>query len=223
MVLMRSVLLAVAAVLVIATGAQANGMDACLTTVGLSCPAMKISICPGGDYEMIKNACGGAHDYIWVDVRDKSNWPIPGVPYTDFWINACDPTHQLSLCAAPIIADSVTGANGRTTISGVLGAGGCALSGGIWIAVMGQIIKGPYPYCGQNRCLPIVVKSFDTTGLGGHPDGIVNLSDLVPFGTSYNKNLGQGGFNPCCDYNDDDKCNLSDFAFFGSHYQHRCM
>jgi hypothetical protein len=66
------------------------------------------------------------------------------------------------------------------------------------------------------------VKSPDLTGAGGNPDGVINLSDLVPFGSSYNKNLGQGGYNACCDYNDDDKCNLSDFAFFGTHYQHRC-
>ena len=113
--------------------------------------------------------------------------------------------------------------NGRTTFSGVLRAGGCVLSGGIWIAVQGKVIKGPYPSCTWNLCLPIVVKSPDMTGAGGKPDGVVNLSDLVPFGFSYNKNLGQAGYSACCDFNDDNKCNLSDFAFFGLHYQHRCM
>lgn len=223
-VLMRFALLAMAAAVVFASSSWACDTDECYTTAGLSCPGMQISVCPGGDFEMIKKGCDGAGDYLWVDVRDGcSNDPIPGIPYTDFWINACDPAHQLSVCATPIIADSATGTNGRTTFSGVLRAGGCVLSGGMWVAVQGKIIYGPYPDCALKVCLSIVIKSPDTTGPGGHPDGIVNLSDLVPFGSGYNKNLGQAGYNACCDYNDDDKCNLSDYAYFGTHYQHRCM
>lgn len=174
---------------------------------------------------MIKNGCGGTGDYIWVEIRGCTEYPIPipGIPATDFWINACDQARQLALCATPIIADSITGANGRTTFSGVLRAGGCALSGGIWIAVQGKVIKGPYPHCISNICLPIVIKSQDMTGAGGKPDGIVNLSDLIPFGTSYNKNQGAPGYSACCDYNDDNRCNLSDYAYFGTHYQHRCQ
>ncbi len=220
-VLMCRVFFAVAAVLVFVSPARACDADDCGSLVGLSCPGMKITACPGGDFEMLKRGCGGTDDYIWVEIHGCGG-TIPGIPPTDYWINACDPARQLSLCAAPIMADSLTGMNGRTTLSGVLNAGGCALSGGIWIAVQGKIIKD-YRDCTHNVCLPIVVKSPDTTGPGGHPDGIVNLSDLVPFGFSYNKNLGRAGFNACCDYNDDDKCNLSDFAFFSAHYQHRCM
>jgi hypothetical protein len=221
---MRVMLLAIAAVLAIAPAARACDTDECYTTVGLSCPGMQITACPGGDFEMIKNGCGSTGGYIWVDVRDGcNNNPMPGIPYTDFWINACDPTHQLSICAAPIIADSITGTNGRTTFSGILKAGGCVPSGGIWIAVQGKVIKGPYPSCTGNICLPIVVKSPDLTGAGGKPDGFVNLSDLIPFGFTYNKNQGQAGYNECCNYNDDYKCNLSDFAYFGTHYQHSCI
>jgi hypothetical protein len=219
---MRVTLLAMAAALLLASPARACDADDCDSRAGLSCPGMQITVCPAGDFEMIKKGCGGTGDYIWVEIRGCNN-PIPGISLTDFWINACDATRQLSLCAESIIADSATGMNGRTTFSGILRAGGCVLGGGTWIAVQGKIIKGPYPSCTGNICLPIVVKSPDMTGAGGNPDGVVNLSDLIPFGTSYNKNQGAPGYSDCCDYNDDLKCNLSDFAYFGTHYQHRCM
>lgn len=219
---MRLALLAMAAVFILVSPARACDADDCDSRAGLSCPGMKISVCPAGDFEMIKKGCDGTSDYIWVEIRGCGN-PIPGIPPTDYWINACDPARQLSLCAAPIIADSVTGTNGRTTFSGALRGGGCALNGGIWIAVQGKPIKGPYPSCTYNICLPIVIKSPDMTGAGAKPDGVINLSDLIPFGAGYNKNLGQSGYNACCDFNDDSKCNLSDFAFFWTHYQHQCQ
>jgi hypothetical protein len=206
----------------IASAAQSCDVDICGSSAGLSCPSMRISVCPQGDFEMIKRACGGAGDYIWVEVIGIcGGGPIPGIPLTDFWFDACDPAQELSLCTGGIVADSLTGANGRTTFSGLVRGGGCVLSGGIWIAVQGQRILD-YP-CATQRCLPIVVKSPDLTGAGGIPDRVINLSDLVPFGFSYNKYQSQHGYNACCDYNDDSKCNLSDFAYFGTHYQHRCM
>jgi hypothetical protein len=220
---MRVASFVIAAMFMIASPARACDADDCRSLVGLSCPGMQISVCPAGDFEMIKKGCDGTGDYIWVEIRECGNNPVPGIPATDFWINACDQARQLALCAMPIIADSITGTNGRTTFSGILKAGGCVPSGGIWIAVQGKVIKGPYPSCTGNICLPIVVKSPDLTGAGGKPDGFVNLSDLVPFGTSYNKNQGQAGYNECCNYNDDYKCNLSDFAYFGTHYQHSCI
>lgn len=190
---------------------------------GLSCSEMKISVCPAGDFEAVRKGCGGTADYIWIEVL--SGWyedPIPGIPVTDYWLGACDGPTLLSLCAQPILADSATGLDGRTTISGHIHAGGCALTGGIWIAVQGQVID-ICPPCSETLCLPIVIKSPDLTGSGGAPDGVVNLSDLIPFGLSYNKSYGQPDFNACCDYNDDFTCNLSDFAYFSLHYQHTCQ
>jgi hypothetical protein len=67
-------------------------------------------------------------------------------------------------------------------------------------------------------CHIIIIVSVDLTA-----DCQVNLSDLGVFGLSYNKNLGDPGYNTCCDYNDDDKCNLSDFAYMGEHYLHTCF
>jgi hypothetical protein len=212
-----------AALLVIASAARACDADECASLAGLSCPSMQISVCPLGDFEMIKKGCGGAGDYIWVEIRSNCDGgPTPGIPQTDFWIGSCDPAHELCLCAAAIVADSSTGSNGRTTFSGVLRAGGCVPSGGIWIMCQGRrIMAKPCPNVNP-LCLNIVIKGPDLTGAGGHPDCVVNLSDLVPFGLSYNRGIGQSGFSSCCDYNDDNHCNLSDFAYFWAHYQHRC-
>jgi hypothetical protein len=215
---------AFALMLVLATSVYAGDVDDCRSTAGITgCAQMKLTVCPAGDFEFIRDACGtGITAYIWVTARDASGNPIPGIPWTDYWLNACDPTKQLALCASPLGADSLTGANGTTTFSGRVAAGGCTLTQGVWWAIQGKVLKGVYPDCTNNVCLSVIVKSPDLTGAGALPDGVVNLSDLIPFGSSYNKNLGQAGFNACCDYNDDDKCNLSDFAFFGTHYQHRC-
>ncbi len=214
-------LMVMAAISMIAPASQAGDGFQCLyCSTGLSCPGMKITVCPQGDFEPIRKGCGGTGDYIWVEIRDDyPNRPIPGIPWTDFWFDSCDAWQNVYMCTGMIVADSLTGANGRTTFSGLFEAGGCTLSGGIAIRYLGVPIPGGW----ADTCLPIVIKSPDMTGAGGYPDGIVNLSDLVPFGFGYNKNLGQAGYRACCDYNDDDKCNLSDFAFFGTHYQHRCM
>jgi hypothetical protein len=215
--------LALLSVLIIASGTSAPAADDfCNSTAGLSCPTMRITVCPRGDFELIRNGCGGTDDYIWVIARDASGSPIPGIPWTDYWMNACDAAQTLAICVEPIVADSLTGMNGRTTFSGIIRVGGCVSTGGVYMAIQGSIIKIP-PTCQYKLCLDIVIKGPDLTGASGKPDGIVNLSDLIPFGTSYNKNLGSGGHNVCCDFNDDDKCNLSDFAYFGQHYQHRCM
>jgi hypothetical protein len=65
------------------------------------------------------------------------------------------------------------------------------------------------------------VRSFDLTGAGGNSDGVINISDLTPFGDTFNKNRGQNGYDDCVNVNfDDNGVNLSDYAFFGAHYQH---
>jgi hypothetical protein len=193
------------AIFLIASAANVHAYeDFCYSTAGVSCQNMQVTVCPRGDFEQIRNGCGGMDDYIWVEVRDMARQPVPGIPWTDYWMDACNAAQALSLCVEAISADSLTGTNGRTTFSGIFRAGGCVLTGGLYLAVQGEILKS-------------------TPGASGKPDGVVNLSDLIPFGTSYNKNLGGGGYNACCDYNDDDKCNLSDFAYFGQHYQHSCI
>ena len=67
-------------------------------------------------------------------------------------------------------------------------------------------------------CIDIVIVGPDL-----NRDCTVNLSDLTFFGLSYNKQLGDAGYDPCCDWNDDDWCDLSDFSFLGEHYEHTCF
>jgi hypothetical protein len=205
-------------------------VDECRSDAGISCPRMQISICPSGDFESIRDACEppGAQ-YIWIEARDTCGHPIPGIPWTDYWLNSCDPAKQLCLCVSPIAADSLTGANGRTTFSGRIAGGGCTLTQGIWFAIQGKpILAKP---CGSGRlCLNVIIKSPDLTGwVWGEwkPDGLINLSDLHTFSNSFNTQQGVPppagrAFNACCDFNDDGKVDLVDLAIFSDHYQHRC-
>ena len=201
--------------LVFATSLYAGDVDECLSDCGTSC-SLRVSVCPAGDFEFIRNGCGGDADYIWVEINDDLGVGIEGVPWTDYWMNACDGAQELCLCASPIAADSLTNADGRTTFSGRFAAGGCILTGGMYVSCQGKTIVGE-PTCIEPTCIDIVIVSPDI-----NVDCFVNLSDLTFFGQSYNKAEGDAGYNPCCDYNDDGVCNLSDFSFLGEHYQHSC-
>jgi len=220
---------AFALMLAFATSVYAGTVDDCYSDAGISgCATMQLSICPAGDFELISEACGGSGAYVWIIAMDSSNLPIPGIPISDYWLGACDPLSQLLLCASPINADSLTGSNGRTTFSArVVRGGGCTLVDGIWWAIQGKPLRdGAVPPCPSDYlCLSVIVKSPDVTGdiITGGPDGIVDLSDLIPFGDSFNKWSPDPAYNACCDYTDDGGCDLSDFAFFGEHWQHRCQ
>jgi hypothetical protein len=203
--------------LVFATSAFAGDVDDCQSECSLSSAPLRVTICPAGDAEFIYDGGGTGTDYIEVIVRDVGGVGIPGVPWTDYWLQACDPGQDLCLCASPIVADALTDATGRTTISGRIAGGGCILTGGVYIAVQGKILVDA-PACVVTTCLDMVIVSPDLT-----VDCQVTLSDLGVFGGTYNKALGAPGYNPCADYNDDDQCNLSDFATFGEHYQHVCF
>ena len=55
----------------------------CESVCGVSCEGMRISICPTGDFEMIREGCGGANDYIYIYARNSEGIGIPGNPLTD--------------------------------------------------------------------------------------------------------------------------------------------
>jgi hypothetical protein len=202
--------------LVFATSLYAGDVDECYSEAGTSC-SLRVSVCPAGDFEFIRNGCDGDADYIWVEVKDAAGVGIAGVPWTDYWMNACDAGQELCLCASPIAADSLTNTAGRTTFSGRMAAGGCILTGGMYVSCQGKTFQD-VATCTVPICIDIVIVSPDIQA-----DCQVNLSDLSIFGQSYNKQLGNVGYNPCCDFNDDDWCNLSDFSFLGEHYQHACF
>ncbi|MHC1630601.1 MAG: hypothetical protein ACXQTG_06615 [Methanoculleaceae archaeon] len=178
--------------------------------------SMRISVCPAGDFEDIRDGCGGEHDYIEVVIYDHGGQPIAGIPSTDFWMGACDTEYELAACASIFAADSMTGPNGRTTFSGQIRAGGCIPDGGIYIGCHGVIILDSET-CSRPICLDVIIVSPDLNA-----DGFVNLSDLSYFSDSYHHQLGDPEYDPCTDYTDDDWCNLSDFSFLGEHYQHEC-
>jgi len=213
---------------------SAASLDECKSDVYLSCSRMRINICPAGDFEFIRNSCDPpGMQYIVIIARDRFNNPIRGIPRTDYWLNACDPSKQLCLCAEPIVADSSTGANGRTTLSGRIAGGGCTIQQGqltgqgICVSIQGKTIvakpcPSPYPLC-----LAIDVKSPDITGPGGQPNGVIDLSDLATLSSCYNTAWGVPPppgrqFNACWDFNDDNAVNLTDFSFFREHYKHYC-
>lgn len=215
---MRALMIAaVLAVTVFISGtAQAGGIDECYSTTAVSCSGMRVSICPKGDFEHIRNGCGGSDDYIEVYIRDYGGNGIAGIPWTDYWMDACDAEYELCICVQHFVADEVTDSDGRTTFSGRISAGGCIPSGGIYVACQGMTILDET--CTGPICLDVVIVSPDINA-----DCVVNLSDLSFFGESYNKQLGDAGYDTCCDFNDDDWCNLSDFSFLGQHYLHQCF
>jgi hypothetical protein len=218
---MRRLNLLLFAVLVVFAGsAYAGEVDDCLSSAGVYCSVdatMTVSICPAGDFEFIRQGCGGEDDYIWIEVLDALGEGIEGIPWTDFYMNACDPAQALCLCAQPIAADEVTDANGRTTMSGRFAGGGCILTGGMWVAVQGKPLY-EQPGCIDLLCLDIMITSPDVNG-----SCQVSLADFSPFVSTYNRCTGNLDYNPCCDYTDDDCVSLSDFAFFAEHYQHVCQ
>ncbi|MCK4350711.1 MAG: hypothetical protein KAX13_07625 [Candidatus Krumholzibacteria bacterium] len=207
--------------IVFATSVYAGEVDDCLSSAGIFCDVyadtLEFSICPAGDFEFIRNACGGTAAHIWVEVLNGSGNGIEGIPWTDFWLNACDPAQELCLCASAIAADSLTNAGGRTTISGQVAGGGCVLSGGMYIAVQGKVLYQA-PDCIDLICLPIVITSPDNSG-----DCQVTITDFSTFAKSYNKGPGGYQYSKCCDYTNDDLVGLSDFSFFAKHYQHTCF
>jgi hypothetical protein len=200
-------------VIALTTDAGSQVVDPCLSEVSVSCPGVRLCACPSNDFENISDACDGGRIEIWV--RDNTGAGISGIPTTDYWIDACDPA--LALCFKilnPVVADAVTDSGGYTTISGRIGGGGCVLTGGLYVAVQGNVITEG-PLCNDATCLDIVVVSPDING-----SCLVSIADLSIFCSSYNKSEGMVGYNDCCDFSDDGRCTLSDFAYFAEHYTH---
>lgn len=203
--------------LVFATSLYAGEVDECLSTAGTSCTGMIVNICPQGDFEFIREGCGGGADYIWVEVLDGGGVGVENIPWTDFWLNACDPAQELCLCANSLAADSLTNGDGRTTIGGRITGGGCVLTGGLYIAVQGKtIVEGTG--CDITTCLDIQIHGHDINA-----DCQVTLIDFSAFSDTFNKSLGQPGYNACFDVSDDDAISLTDFASFAEHFYHACL
>lgn len=218
--MLKGKLLLFSVLLVFASAVFAGDVDDCESDCGLGgdCnpDTMKVTNCPAGDYEQIYRGCGGTGAYIWVLVKNGSGGGIPGVPTTDFWLQGC--VEEIYLCPSSVVTDSLTNGSGATTLSlAQIAAGGCSINGGVYLVVQGQVIKVK-PACTENKCMDIMFKSPDISG-----DGLVDIVDVYPFGLSYNKSKGEAGYDPCCDFTDDDLVDISDLAGLGRHYLHECQ
>jgi hypothetical protein len=162
-------------------------------------------VCPQGDGQTL--ASGG--NTIVFQIRDANGNPISGVIASDFWLVGCS---GLCLCAGAgsIDADSATNEEGFTTMSGVMAAGGCDLTG-VYGVAQGIILGCPL------KCLSMHVVSPDLSC-----DGSVNLIDFAIFAPAFNSSSGDPEFDPCCDYDCDGDVDLVDFSIFAQHWQHGC-
>ena len=77
--------------------------------------------CPQGDGD----ALSGIGGVITIVVVDDFNNPIVGIPANDFWLIGCGDEIELCGGAYSVGADSATGVQGQTTISGSWAAGAC--------------------------------------------------------------------------------------------------
>lgn len=171
-------------------------------------------VCPQGDGPALNALTPAVGDgTISVTVRDQTGAGIPGIPAADFWLVGW--SDGLTLCggAGAINASAATDANGQTTITGVMAAGGCDT--GVIVVVQGTIILDPADWV-TPLCLGIVVHSPDTNG-----DLAVDIVDFTEFGNHW------GAFgNPygaCVDYNCDLVIDIIDFTVFGNHWTHVCL
>jgi hypothetical protein len=167
-------------------------------------------VCPQGDADRL-DANGIT---ISIVVKNINGETIPGIPAADIWLFGCnDPSLVLCGGGGAINADSATNAEGRTTISGQLAAGGCD-SVGVRVIIQGVVAENANGVC-DDGCLPIVTASPDVNG-----DLVVDLIDLSEFSKSYTSPPHQYLY--CKDYNCDGVIDLIDFSLFSQHYLHQC-
>lgn len=205
-----------ALLLVVSTSLSAGEIDDCNSTVSLvGCTSMQLNICPAADFDRIGDKCGTG-GYIAIVAQDGSGNGVAGIPWTDYWMGACDPTYEMCLCCDGIVADSLTNSDGETTISGFIGGGGCVLSGGVYVAIQNKQILAQ-PGCTEAICLDIEIRSPDKVC-----DGLVDISDFGKFGLTWGACTGDSNYEECFDFIDNGCVDLSDFGKFGLHWNHEC-
>ena len=178
--------------------------DPCFSTV--SSASGTILVCPAGDGETLADK--GLQ--ISVTVRDVTNFPIAGIPASDLWLIGCN--NNLVLCggAGSANADHATDANGQTTISGSIAAGG---RDQVLVVVQGLVIGCP------PTCLAIDVKSPDQ-----NLDLVVDLADAALFATGYPPQP----YRAESDLDGDGDVDIADYALFYEHFyypgsKHTCF
>lgn len=176
------------------------------STVTAAVPGrVSVLVCPACDGDLLERArsctMGFVDATITVTVRDAQNNPIAGFPATDLLLTA----NGLCFCPPGKIADGPTDANGETTFTGTLCAGGCSHDNSLTVLINGMPIPPPG--------LPIWFNSPDM-----NCDLVVNLSDVALFAACFMA----PGYRYCCDLSYDCVINLSDVVVFSSHFGHYC-
>jgi hypothetical protein len=168
--------------------------------------AGRLLICPAGDGQTLAEI----GSVVQVQILDSFGDPIPMVPATDIWLDGCYSGLALCFGSGSSRADHITDANGRTTISGTIQAGGCDNSLIVWVQGV-RLVSGPL--CAVPECLTVTVRSPDFT-----EDLLVDLLDLTRFSFSYH----QPNFEPCHDITFDGAVDLMDLTLFALHWYHDC-
>jgi hypothetical protein len=191
---------------------------------GIVDPCQSSAAMGAGPFCMVADLVGGGDQLsdlgadISVVARDNTGTGIPNIPAADFWVIGC--TDGLVLCggSAAVNADSVSNANGETTITNVLRVGGCDT--GLQVVIQGTVVDQT-GNCGTPLCLPIDVKTTDVNG-----DLVSNIQDFSLFGQAFPTALipVPDPFEPCMDYD----CSggpvlgLVDFSIFAQHFENEC-
>jgi len=210
--LLPAVLLVAAGISILTPGARADLPNTCGSTAE-SASGVVVN-CPFGDGDNL----GGAGLTITVRIVDAALFPVPNIPGEDFWLIGCGDLMLLCGGARAIDAAAPTDADGRTTITGSIRAGGC--DAGVRVVCQGIVLgNGP---C-EPICLPIAVRSPDQRGInGGVPDGLVTAADLSYFASNYQS--PPKPYDVCHDFAAPfGTVTLVDFVKLAMHYNHACQ
>jgi hypothetical protein len=152
---------------------------------------------------------------IAVAVRDDNGIAVAGIPAADFWLIGCADSMDLCGGSGGVNADSASNADGLTTISGQLLAGGCVTQ--VQVVVQGVTIADPNNWANP-LCLDISVVTPDSNN-----DLAVNLGDFGNFAIAYPSiSKGYVGVGECFDYDFDSDVDLGDFNTYSQHHFHTC-
>lgn len=135
---------------------------------------------------------------ITVTVLDPTGTPVPGFPAEDIYLHIAG-TLDFAVCQDGTIADGPTDANGRTTFTGALLAGGSTFHG-LQVYLSGMPLVGP--------SLPLDVVSCDMNG-----DLTINLVDVANFAQVH----ASGSYHPTADFFFDGRIDLADIGTLALH------
>jgi hypothetical protein len=188
--------------------AQSGIVDACSSSATTG----------AGPYCWLSDPVGGGESLldlgatITVIARDNTGAPIPNIPTADVWVTGCADGVVLCGGSSSINADSVTNANGQTTLTNAHRGGG--YDTGVNVVIQGTTVADP-GNCAQDLCLPITYVSTDVDG-----DLAADSPDFSLFALGYTS--PPKVYSAGLDFNCDGQVELIDFTIFAQHYLLQC-